>query len=808
MTLKELQIGKSAIVEAVGGAGALRQHFLDMGLIPGEEVTLVKFAPMGDPMELSIHGYELTLRLDDAARIGVTLAKAPAAKKAAAESEKPVEHPGLGEGGRYHTKKGENPLPDGTTLTFALAGNQNCGKTTLFNQLTGSNQHVGNFPGVTVDQKSGQVRGQKDCTVVDLPGIYSLRPYTAEEIVTRNFILNQKPDCIINIVDATNLERNLYLTLQLLTLQTPTVLALNMMDELTGNGGSVDTTLLSELLGVPVVPICAANGEGVEELIEIAVRAARLRQKPSVYDFCPKGPVHRCIHAVCHVIEDHAQAAGIAVRFAATKLIEGDEAIADELQLDPNELELIEHSVVQMEQERGLDRNAALADMRYSFIENAVAQAVVKPHESREHARSSRLDRVLTGKYTAIPVFLGVMLLIFYLTFNVIGAGLQSLLGGKAGAQNVLAVLSRYWRPVYCTNDTLGDQLAARLRAQLLSGGTLSGLSEDYVYRIRRHGATGLCVVLQQPQVFTRSTMRLLYTVSISCALICIGVCVVMSFQMSRQIFRPIGQLHNALQQVGKNNLEVHVPVLQSDELGELAQQFNRMVIDLKRNQQLLVDNQRALNEAQIRMLQAQLNPHFLCNTLDTMKWISKINQVPQVALMSTDLADILRFCIRPEEFVSLRQEVEVLKRYMEIQRIRLADSFTFSVEVPAELEDCLVPKMMLQPLAENAVLHGLSGVDGGRLEVTVSAADGVLRICVADNGAGLPQELLGKYRPHAAGEGHLGLFNVDTILQKHYGAEFGLFLANRAEGAGAVITATLPVTRREASDHAEGTGR
>ena len=313
-------------------------------------------------------------------------------------------------------------------MIFALAGNQNCGKTTLFNQLTGSNQHVGNFPGVTVDQKSGQVRGQKDCTVVDLPGIYSLRPYTAEEIVTRNFILNQKPDCIINIVDATNLERNLYLTLQLLTLQTPTVLALNMMDELTGNGGSVDTKLLSELLGVPVVPICAANGEGVEELIEIAVRAARLRQKPSVYDFCPKGPVHRCIHAVCHVIEDHAQAAGIAVRFAATKLIEGDEAIADELQLDPNELELIEHSVVQMEQERGLDRNAALADMRYSFIENAVAQAVVKPHESREHARSSRLDRVLTGKYTAIPVFLGVMLLIFYLTFNVIGKFLSDLL--------------------------------------------------------------------------------------------------------------------------------------------------------------------------------------------------------------------------------------------------------------------------------------------------------------------------------------------------------------------------------------------
>ena len=313
-------------------------------------------------------------------------------------------------------------------MIFALAGNQNCGKTTLFNQLTGSNQHVGNFPGVTVDQKSGQVRGQKDCTVVDLPGIYSLRPYTAEEIVTRNFILDQKPDCIINIVDATNLERNLYLTLQLLTLQVPTVLALNMMDELTGNGGSVDTRLLSGLLGVPVVPICAAKGEGVEELVENVTRVAQLKQKPGVYDFCPKGPVHRCIHAVCHVIEDHAQAAGIAVRFAATKLIEGDKQIADELHLDPNELELIEHSVVQMEQERGLDRNAALADMRYSFIENVVAQAVVKPHESREHARSSRLDRILTGKYTAIPVFLGVMFLIFYLTFNVIGKFLSDLL--------------------------------------------------------------------------------------------------------------------------------------------------------------------------------------------------------------------------------------------------------------------------------------------------------------------------------------------------------------------------------------------
>ena len=444
MTLDELQIGQSATLTTVGGEGALRQHFLDMGLIPGEEVTLVRFAPLGDPMEIMVQGYELTLRKDDAQKIEVTNVHQAAAKdrKHLRVEASTYLHPGLGEPGKYHEESEySDAKPIEGRLTFALVGNQNCGKTTLFNQLTGSNQHVGNFPGVTVDQKSGQVRGQKDCTVVDLPGIYSLRPYTAEEIVTRNFILNQKPDCIINIVDATNLERNLYLTLQLLTLQTPTVLALNMMDELTGNGGSVDTTLLSELLGVPVVPICAANGEGVEELIEIAVRAARLRQKPSVYDFCPKGPVHRCIHAVCHVIEDHAQAAGIAVRFAATKLIEGDEAIADELQLDPNELELIEHSVVQMEQERGLDRNAALADMRYSFIENAVAQAVVKPHESREHARSSKLDRVLTGKYTAIPVFLGVMLLIFYLTFNVIGKFLSDLLA--LGIDSLTGVVDR-----------------------------------------------------------------------------------------------------------------------------------------------------------------------------------------------------------------------------------------------------------------------------------------------------------------------------------------------------------------------------
>ena len=395
-----------------------------------------------------------------------------------------------------------------------------------------------------------------------------------------------------------------------------------------------------------------------------------------------------------------------------------------------------------------------------------------------------------------------------YLVISVSPSGFRSLLGGKAGAQNDLLLLSRYWRPVYCTRASLGETLAASLRAQLLAGEPLSGLSEDYIYSIRQHPATGLYVILQQPQLFTRSTMRLLYTVSISCALICVAVCVAMSFQMSRQLFRPIGQLHHAIRQVGKNNLDVHIPVGQQNELGELAQQFNTMVIDLKHNQQVLVENQQALNEAQIRMLQAQLNPHFLCNTLDTMKWISKINQVPQVALMSTNLADIMRFCITPEEFVPLRQEVEILKRYMEIQRIRLADSFTFSVSVPPELEDCLVPKMMLQPLAENAVLHGLTGVEGGRLEVTAQARDGILIIRVADNGSGLPPELLGKYRQRAAGEGHLGLFNVDTILQKHYGAGFGLYLENRTDGTGAIITATLPVIHKEETQHAEGSGR
>ena len=432
MTLKDLNIGETAVVGTVGGEGALRQHFLDMGLIPGEEVTLVKFAPMGDPMELSIHGYELTLRLDDAARIGVTLAKAPAVKKAAAESDKPVEHPGLGEGGRYHTKKGENPLPDGTTLTFALAGNQNCGKTTLFNQLTGSNQHVGNFPGVTVDRKSGAIRNNPNTEVTDLPGIYSMSPYTSEEIVTRLFIIGEKPTGIINIVDATNIERNLYLTMQLMELDTPMVLALNMMDEMRGNGGTVRINKMEAMLGIPVVPISAAKNEGVDELVDHALHVAKYQERPGRMDFCGEedhgGAVHRCIHGIIHLIEDHAKAAGIPVRFAATKLVEGDQRIEAALKLDQNEKEMIEHIIVQMEQERGLDRAAAIADMRFHFIHQLVDQTVVKPRQSKEQLRSAQIDRFLTGRYTAIPAFVGIMALVFYLTFGVIGLALQNLL--------------------------------------------------------------------------------------------------------------------------------------------------------------------------------------------------------------------------------------------------------------------------------------------------------------------------------------------------------------------------------------------
>ena len=431
MTLKELQIGKSAIVDAVGGAGALRQHFLDMGLIPGAEVTLVKLAPMGDPMELRIHGYELTLRLDDAAQITVTpTEKTPAVH--APVAEKMVEHPGLGEGGKYHTKEGEHPLPEDKTLTFALAGNQNCGKTTLFNQLTGSNQHVGNFPGVTVDRKSGAIKGHPETEVTDLPGIYSMSPYSSEEIVTRQFIIGEKPTGIINIVDATNIERNLYLTMQLMELDTPMVLALNMMDEMRGNGGTVRINKMEAMLGIPVIPISAAKNEGVDELVDHAVHVAKYQERPGRMDFCSEddhgGAVHRCIHGILHLIEDHAKAAGIPVRFAATKLVEGDPRIEEALKLDQNEKEMIEHIIVQMEQERGLDRAAAIADMRFHFIHQLVDQTVVKPHQSKEQVRSSRIDQFLTGKYTAIPAFVGIMALVFYLTFGVIGLALQNLL--------------------------------------------------------------------------------------------------------------------------------------------------------------------------------------------------------------------------------------------------------------------------------------------------------------------------------------------------------------------------------------------
>ena len=431
MTLKELQIGKSAIVDAVGGAGALRQHFLDMGLIPGAEVTLVKLAPMGDPMELRIHGYELTLRLDDAAQITVTPTEKTPAVHAPVDG-KMVEHPGLGEGGKYHTKEGEHPLPEDKTLTFALAGNQNCGKTTLFNQLTGSNQHVGNFPGVTVDRKSGAIKGHPETEVTDLPGIYSMSPYSSEEIVTRQFIIGEKPTGIINIVDATNIERNLYLTMQLMELDIPMVLALNMMDEMRGNGGTVRINKMEAMLGIPVIPISAAKNEGVDELVDHAVHVAKYQERPGRMDFCSEddhgGAVHRCIHGILHLIEDHAKAAGIPVRFAATKLVEGDPRIEEALKLDPNEKEMIEHIIVQMEQERGLDRAAAIADMRFSFIQELVAQTVVKPHESKEQLRSNRIDKFLTGKYTAIPAFIAIMGLVFYLTFNVIGLFFQNLM--------------------------------------------------------------------------------------------------------------------------------------------------------------------------------------------------------------------------------------------------------------------------------------------------------------------------------------------------------------------------------------------
>lgn len=433
MTLRDLEIGQAAAIEEVGGEGALRQHFLDMGVIPGAEVVLEKYAPMGDPMELRIHGYQLTLRLADAEKIQIHKIKKLSPTGLAADSDKhDIEHPGLGENGKYHVKADENPLPEGEMITFALAGNQNCGKTTLFNRLTGSNQHVGNFPGVTVDQKSGQIRGNKDTLVTDLPGIYSLSPYTSEEIVSRQFILNEKPKGIINIMDATSIERSLYLTMQLMELNLPMVLALNMMDEVYGNGGSIHINEMEEMLGVPVIPISAAKNEGVEELISHALHVAKYQERPGRTDFCDmsenEGAVHRCLHGIMHLIQDHAERAGIPVRFAATKIVEGDHGILDALQLAENEQQMIEHIIKQMETERGMDRSAAIADMRFSFIHKLVDKCVVKPKESRERERSRRIDEILTGKFTAIPSFIAIMALTFYLTFSVIGAWLQGLL--------------------------------------------------------------------------------------------------------------------------------------------------------------------------------------------------------------------------------------------------------------------------------------------------------------------------------------------------------------------------------------------
>lgn len=433
MTLKELSIGSWAVIDAVGGEGALRQHFLDMGLTPGAEVKMVKHAPMGDPVEVKIHGYELTLRLNDAAQIEVhSVEISEKGEKTVAAEHRHKAHPGHGEGGKYHVKEHENPVPEGTILTFALAGNQNCGKTTLFNQLTGANQHVGNFPGVTVDKKSGVIKGHSDTEITDLPGIYSLSPYTSEEIVTREFIIGEKPRGIINIVDATNIERNLYLTMQLMELEVPMVLALNMMDEVLGNGGSIRVNEVEEALGIPVVPISAAKNEGVDELIAHAVHVAKYQEKPARNDFCDEddhgGAVHRCLHGIIHLIDDHAKTAGIPVRFAATKLVEGDERILKALNLDQNEQEMLEHIIVQMEQERGMDRCAAIADMRFTFIKKLVEHAVVKPKESKEHARSEKIDKILTGKWTGIPAFIAIMGIVFWLTFNVIGAVLQNLM--------------------------------------------------------------------------------------------------------------------------------------------------------------------------------------------------------------------------------------------------------------------------------------------------------------------------------------------------------------------------------------------
>ena len=434
MTIKDLKEGQSATICTVGGDGALRQHFLDMGVIPGIEVKLIKYAPMGDPLEIRIHDYELTLRLADAEQIEVSDKKSDEDehRKDNKKDKALVEHPGLGEGGKYHVKADEHPLPKDEILTFALVGNQNCGKTTLFNQLTGSNQHVGNFPGVTVDRKEGMIKGYPDTRVTDLPGVYSLSPYSSEEIVTRQFVFDEKPKGIINIVDATNIERNLYLTMQLMELDIPMVLALNMMDEVRENGGSIRINQLESMLGIPVIPISAIKNQGVDELIEHAVHVARYQERPGRQDFCDPedhgGSVHRCLHGIMHLIEDHAENAGIPVRFAAAKVAEGDAEMEKSLHLEQNETEMIEHIVSQMEEERGIDRAAAIADMRFDFIQRICRQTVVKPAESKERIRSRKIDAVLTGKYTAIPTFILIMGAVFFLTFNVIGAVLQNLL--------------------------------------------------------------------------------------------------------------------------------------------------------------------------------------------------------------------------------------------------------------------------------------------------------------------------------------------------------------------------------------------
>jgi len=458
MTLDKLSTGSYARIDAVGGEGALRQHFLDMGMIPGSVVRLTKYAPLGDPMELLIHGYSLSLRLADAAKIDIT----PLSEKEQAEFERDASqpkaakqaggveeeaHPGLGEGGKYHSKDHANPLPKGMKLTFALAGNQNCGKTTLFNQLTGANQHVGNFPGVTVDRKDGSIRSHPDTVVTDLPGIYSLSPYTAEEIVSRKFILDEKPKAIINIVDAGNIERNLYLTMQLMELDTPMVLALNMMDEVKNNGGYINVNEMEDVLRLPVVPISAVKNEGVDELVEHALHIATYQEKPARRDFCDKeelqGAVHRCLHAIMHLIEDHASRAGVPLRFAASKIVEGDKDIIDSLAFTDNEREAIEHIITQMEQESGLDRCAAMADMRFSFIKKLCDKTVVKPHISKEYERSRKIDKVLTGRFSAIPIFVLVMSLIIYLSVDVLGAPLQDLL--DKGIQALAGLCDRWF---------------------------------------------------------------------------------------------------------------------------------------------------------------------------------------------------------------------------------------------------------------------------------------------------------------------------------------------------------------------------